>query len=383
MPTAPRTARLPGPGVLDTNAWAVLDSMQKHIAVLDQNGDILVVNQAWRQFALDNGASAAQADPSGSNYLAGGRGSNPQQHREGAAALTGIAAVLAGQLPNFEFEYPCHSKTEQRWFLLRATPLSGPAGGAVVLHENITQRRLHEDQRLRLIADLQAANGELSEFAHVVSHDLKAPLRGISSLASWLTTDFGEKLGDQGRQHVDLIASRCKRLSAQIDAILAYSRAGLPQDEPAPVALGALVNNVIDLLAPPPHIRVEIVGDMPSLNVEAVKVQQLFQNLISNAIDFSDKPEGRITVSCEREATAWRFSVSDNGPGIEQRHFVRIFGLFQTLASRDERERTGVGLSLVKKIVERIGGRAWVESTIGIGSVFHFTVPDRPAAARD
>ena len=372
----------PPPGALGVGALTVLDSLQKHIAVLDKVGTILGVNLAWRQFALDNGTASAQADPSGSNYLTAGLGSPLPQDHEGAAAMAGVAAVLAGRMPSFELEYPCHSNDEQRWFLLRATPLAGASGGALVLHENITPRRLLEDQRLRLIADLLAANSELSEFAHVVSHDLKAPLRGISSLASWLASDFGDQLGGEGRKHVDLIASRAKRLSALIDAILAYSRAGRPQNESAPVALGVLVGNVIDLLAPPPHIRVEIVGELPALTIEPVKFQQVFQNLISNAIDFCDKPVGRITVSCEREAAAWRFSVADNGPGIEQRYFARIFGLFQTLASRDERERTGVGLSLVKKIVERAGGRVWVESTIGVGSVFHFTLPDPPAAAR-
>jgi signal transduction histidine kinase len=109
-----------------------------------------------------------------------------------------------------------------------------------------------------------------------------------------------------------------------------------------------------------------------------VKIQQVFQNLLSNAIDFMDKPQGLVVVACKLEEGAWHFSVSDNGAGIEERHFQRIFQLFQTLAARDELERTGVGLALVKKIVELEGGRVWVESTVGVGSAFHFTLPAAP-----
>jgi len=250
----------------------------------------------------------------------------------------------------------------------------------VAIRAEITQRKLLEESNAQMVAELLAANHELSEFAYVVSHDLKAPLRGISSLASWLATDFGEQLGTEGREHVALIDSRVKRLSALIDAILAYSRAGRQNDNATPVALQPLVSNVIELLAPPQHIRVEIISELPSLMIEAVKIQQVFQNLISNAIDFCDKPEGRVTVDCIPDAAAWHFSVADNGPGIEPKYFERIFGLFQTLTSRDDRERTGVGLALVKKIVELERGAVWVESTVGSGTIF--PSPSRTRRAR-
>jgi signal transduction histidine kinase len=245
----------------------------------------------------------------------------------------------------------------------------------VVSHEDITPRWRLEQQRAGLIAELLAANRELSEFAYVVSHDLKAPLRGISSLATWLVNDFSEKLGPEGREHLALIASRVKRLASLIDAILAYSRAGRSHVERLSVPLEPLVHNIIDLLAPPPHVQVEIQGRLPEISIEPVKIQQVFQNLLSNAIDFIDKPQGLVVVACVAEDRDWHFTVTDNGAGIEDRHFQRIFQLFQTLAARDELERTGVGLALVKKIVEIEGGRVWVESKVGVGSVFHFTLP--------
>ena len=135
---------------------------------------------------------------------------------------------------------------------------------------------------------------------------------------------------------------------------------------------------MLDSLAPPPHVRVEV-EPLPTIRAERTRIQQVFQNLLGNAIRYLDKPEGRIHVGCESADGHWRFSVRDNGPGIEARHLERIFGLFQTLQSRDKTESTGIGLSLVRKIVEMHGGQVWVESTPGVGSTFHFTLPKAPA----
>jgi signal transduction histidine kinase len=355
---------------------AVLDSLNKHIALLDPDGTILLVNRAWRQFSLANGASLAGSDPVGVNYLTlCDRSAIGSERSTAVAARAGIQGVLVGALPCFELEYPCHSDAEQRWFLMRVSPLVGAQAGAVVTHENITPRWQLEKQRAGLIAELLAANRELTDFAHVVSHDLKAPLRGISSLASWLLSDFSDKLGAEGREHLNLMSNRVSRLSGLIDAILAYSRAGRTYEERLPVSIDRLVHNTVDLLAPPAHVQVHVAEGLPPLKMEAVKIQQVFQNLLSNAIDFMDKQEGRVQVDCVREGPLWHFSVSDNGPGIEPRHHERIFQLFQTLASRDEKERTGVGLALVKKIVDLEGGSLWLESTVGVGSTFHFTLP--------
>jgi signal transduction histidine kinase len=363
----------------EMEALTVLDSLHQHVALLDPSGEIMAVNRAWVEFGLANGATPASAKSVGTNYLdVCGRPGEPSPAPHAAAAREGIAAVLAGKLPIFELEYPCPRPGESRWFLMRVSPLVGERPGAVVSHEEITSRWQLEQQRAGLIAELLAANRELSEFAYVVSHDLKAPLRGISSLATWLVNDFSEKLGPEGREHLALIASRVKRLAGLIDAILAYSRAGRSHVERMLVPLEPLVTNTIDLLAPPSHVQVEISGQLPEICIEPVKIQQVFQNLLSNAIDFIDKPQGHVVVACVKEAENWHFTVTDNGAGIEERHFQRIFQLFQTLAARDELERTGVGLALVKKIVEIEGGRVWVESKVGVGSVFHFTLPLAP-----
>jgi PAS domain S-box-containing protein len=240
---------------------------------------------------------------------------------------------------------------------------------------DITERKRAEEQRLLLIQELQSANDELQSFAYVVSHDLKAPLRAIGSLADWIDSDYGERLDAEGREHLKLLRARVRRMDALIDGILEYSRVGRVRERIAAVPTERIVKETIDLLAPPPNIRITIESRLPTVAAEPTRVRQVFQNVLSNAIKYMDKREGLIRVACSARDGMWEFSVADNGPGIEPRHHARIFQLFQTLAPRDRIESTGVGLTLVKKIVELYGGRVWVESVPGQGSAFHFTLP--------
>jgi signal transduction histidine kinase len=166
-----------------------------------------------------------------------------------------------------------------------------------------------------------------------------------------------------------------KRLNALIDGILAYSRAGRSREDRVPVNLDSIVKNVAEMLAPPTHIRIEFETSLPTVVFELTKAQQLFQNLLGNAIKYMDKAQGRIRVRCDARNGDWEFAVADNGPGIEAKYFEKVFQLFQTLAPRDEVEGTGVGLALAKKIVESEGGRVWIESTPGAGATFLFTLP--------
>ena len=247
---------------------------------------------------------------------------------------------------------------------------------------DISERKQAEEQRDRLLHELESANEELKNFGYVVSHDLKAPLRAIGSLANWLSTDYADKFDDEGREHMRLLISRVHRMDGLIDGILQYSRVGRVKETIIAVELNRLVREVIDLLAPPQNITVSIENSLPTVMVEPTRIQQVFQNLLSNAIKYMDKPEGEIRIACVAEGRQWKFSITDNGPGIDQQHFEKIFQLFQTLAPRDRVESTGVGLALAKKIVEMYGGRIWLESTVGQGSTFFFTLP-RTAATLD
>ena len=246
---------------------------------------------------------------------------------------------------------------------------------------DISARKQAEEQRDRLLRELESANEELKNFGYVVSHDLKAPLRAIGSLANWLSTDYADKFDDEGKEHMRLLISRVHRMDGLIDGILQYSRVGRVKEVAVAVELNQLVREVIDLLDPPNNIAVSVENSLPTVMAEPTRIQQVFQNLLSNAIKYMDKPEGEIRIACGAEGKQWKFSITDNGPGIDQQHFERIFQLFQTLAPRDRVESTGVGLALVKKIVEMYGGRVWLESTVGRGSTFFFTLPRSAATA--
>jgi two-component system sensor histidine kinase/response regulator len=242
------------------------------------------------------------------------------------------------------------------------------------LEQKVAERTQEIEAKNRL---LQAANRELQHFAYVVSHDLRAPLRGISQLASWLMADYQDAFDEKGKEMVDLLIGRVKRLDSLIDGILEYSRIGRVVGAEKPLNLNQLVHEVIDLLAPPAHIQITVANELPVVIGEGVRLKQLFQNLLDNAIKFMDKPQGIITVGCQDKGPYWKFHVADNGPGIAEQYHQKIFELFQTLTPRDQRESTGIGLALVKRIVEVYGGHIWVKSTPGQGSEFCFTLPKK------
>ncbi len=243
------------------------------------------------------------------------------------------------------------------------------------LRQEVEEHALAEERKTQLVGKLEDVNRELSDFAHVISHDLKAPLRAISSLANWIATDYSDKFDEQGREKVALLLRRVKRMHDFIDAILQYSRIGKSGEERSEVDLGELVHDVIDMISPPANVTITVGKGLPVLFCERTRLQQVFQNLIGNAVKFMDKQGGEIRVQYVSDNAYHRFSVSDSGPGIEEKHFDRIFKIFQTLTPRDEFESTGVGLALVKKIVEMYGGSIWVESVMGQGSTFTFTLP--------
>ena len=224
---------------------------------------------------------------------------------------------------------------------------------------------------------LTASNSELKEFAYIVSHDLKAPLRAISQLTHWISSDYSDAFDDEGRMQMDLILQRVKRMDGLIDGILRYSRVGRVRGKVERLDLNILVDEIIESIVPPEIIHVAIESKLPVVYLDSIRVGQVFQNLIENAIKYMDKDRGAINVGCADEGAFWEFSVSDNGPGIDKKYHDKIFQIFQTLAPRDEHESTGIGLSLVKKIIGLYGGSVWLESESGCGTTFFFTLPKK------
>jgi signal transduction histidine kinase len=223
--------------------------------------------------------------------------------------------------------------------------------------------------------ELEKVNKELNDFAYIVSHDLKAPLRGIKTLASWLTNDLKDNVDNDNKEQLNLLLSRVDRMHNLIDGILQYSRVGRIQEEIVLIDLNQLVSDIIDSLAVPDNISITIENELPTIELGQTQTIQIFQNLLSNAVKYMDKPQGCITIGCVEEDGFWKFTIADNGPGIEEQYFEKIFKMFQTLSPRDEFESTGVGLTVVKKIIERCSGKIWVESEVGQGSKFLFTLP--------
>ncbi len=239
----------------------------------------------------------------------------------------------------------------------------------------IAEREKAERKQAELLKELESVNQELRDFAYIASHDLKAPLRAIKTLAEWINTDYADKLDDDGKEQLRLLGSRVARMHNLIEGILQYSRVGHVNEKTAEVNLAKLIPEIIDMVAPPENITVTVENELPVIKCEETRIMQVFQNILSNAVKYMDKPQGIIKMGCVQEGGFWKFSVSDNGPGIEEKYFDKIFKIFQTLSARDEFESTGVGLSVVKKTVELFGGKIWLESEIGKGTTFFFTFP--------
>jgi signal transduction histidine kinase/HAMP domain-containing protein len=251
------------------------------------------------------------------------------------------------------------------------------------LESEIAERKRAEEELEALnrgldsaVRDLSRSNKELQEFAYIAAHDLKAPLRAIATLADWISTDCAQNLDEQGKKQVGMLIDKVKQMSALIDGILKYSSAaGNSEQGRQEVDLNAVISEITEEINPPENIEIKIDDELPTLKCDKTHIVQIFQNLLTNAIKFMDKPDGRIRIGFTQQDDIWKFSVSDNGPGIDDKYFDKIFKMFQTLSQKDECEGSGIGLAIVKKIVELNNGKVWVESESGRGCTFFFTLP--------
>ena len=226
---------------------------------------------------------------------------------------------------------------------------------------------------------LEERNQDLDEFTRVASHDLRAPLRAITNLAAWLQEDLEGKVSEENQNNLTLLQQRARRLDNFVVGLLNYARAGRESIQPQAVQPRELVIDAIDLLSPPETFQLSVEIDIAELSAQKLLLQQVFTNLISNAIKYHHRPDGHVSIQAEDCGDRVAFTVIDDGPGIPKEHHEHIFGVFQTLASRDNVESTGIGLSIVKKIVEQQGGTISVRSALGEGSQFRFTWPKETA----
>lgn len=237
---------------------------------------------------------------------------------------------------------------------------------------NLAERVKTESINKELLQKLEKSNTELQEYAHIVSHDLKSPLRSISALTSWIKMDNIDSFDEASLQNFKDIDITLETMENLISDILTYSSLDAEVSEDEPVDLDVLIKNLINILYVPENISINILTKLPVIKGDKTKFQQLFQNLIGNAIKFCDKEEGIVNINVEDNNSFYKFTIEDNGVGIEKRHFNNIFKIFQSL--KKAKNSTGIGLSIVKKIVDIYKGEIWLESEIGKGTKFYFTI---------
>jgi len=222
--------------------------------------------------------------------------------------------------------------------------------------------------------ELTIKNRELDQFAYVVSHDLKAPLRGISNIISWVEEDHTEQITPEINRNLNLIKGRITRLENMINGLLDYARIGKTKRNYEHVDIADVLNELKDLIVPS-GTTVIIENQLPVMRVVKIHIEQVFSNLLSNAVKYNTNANPVIKVRYQEAGDYHQFAISDNGPGIERKYFEKIFEIFQTLQERDAFESTGIGLAIVKKIIEDNKGSITVESTPGQGTKFIFTWP--------
>ncbi|GLB53436.1 two-component sensor histidine kinase [Neptunitalea chrysea] len=230
-------------------------------------------------------------------------------------------------------------------------------------------------QRAKLLKNLELQNEELSNYAHMVSHDLKSPLRSIDALTMWLKEDYEGVLDEAGVESLVMIRNNVEKMETLINGILEYSTIDKTDIKLIDVDINFLVPDMLKSMYVPNHIKVIIKNRLPVVKGHAVRLRQVFQNLIGNAIRYNDKEEGIITIGCANKGSHWEFHVKDNGIGIEKQYYDKIFKTFEKLGNNPE--ATGIGLSIVKKIIEFYNGKVWLTSTPGEGTTFYFTLKNR------
>nr|WP_228056384.1 PAS domain S-box protein [Microcoleus sp. LEGE 07076] len=311
-----------------------------------------------------------------------------------------LRQLLAGEIENYHLEKRyLRQDGELVWANLTVSLLREQNGSQFLMGvvQDIRERKRAEES-LRLRAEelnwmaqslakttnvLRKRNQELDQFAYVVSHDLKAPLRAIANLSSWIEEDLSDSMTEDTLHQMNLLRGRVHRMEGLIEGLLQYSRVGRIQVASETIKAENLLAEIIDSLAPPSGFEVKVEPGMPTFVAERLPLQQVFANLISNAIKHNRAESGHVNISVKELDDFYEFSVADDGPGIAAQYHDKVFVIFQTLEARDKVENTGIGLSLVKKIVEGQGGSISLESAVGEGATFRFTWPKQPISKEE
>jgi PAS domain S-box-containing protein len=266
---------------------------------------------------------------------------------------------------------------------LTVSPIRDAAGvviGASKVARDITERERQEEALRTVNAALTRSNADLQQFAYSASHDLQEPLRAVATYSEMLKRKFGGQLGAIGDEYIDYTIQGALRMERLLHDLRAYTQASTLEDRPSEdVDAGRVLNKALENLVTTIKDSGAAIDHtaLPRVRMHEVQLQQLFQNLIGNSIRYRSSDPPRIQVAAKRQGNEWLFSVQDNGIGIEPQYKEQVFGIFKRLHSTAEYPGTGMGLAICQRIVERAGGRIWVESQLGQGATFYFTVPCR------
>ncbi|MBX2853102.1 MAG: hypothetical protein KTR15_15310 [Phycisphaeraceae bacterium] len=372
-------------------ALGALDSVLAQMAVLDMSGRIVAVNESWRSFARENDAT----DPSffiGRNYINICEDSSQDGAATAREMIQGIRDVASGELPYYEIEYPCHSPTEDRWFLAHVNRFVDPAQPYVIVtHTNITSRKLAEqlawdngeqlarsnDELAAINHKLSEKNTEMDEFIYMASHDLQAPLLTLASYGNILRSELGEAVSESAGSALGCMQDAAKSMKNILDDLMQLSKIGRVEMNCQRISLHACVEHAMEALAyqiKQSGAAIEC-GELPDIAGDEKLLTRLYQNLIGNALKFI--PPDRtphIQLSAQQDESHWVLSVKDNGIGIPADQADRVFAAFKRLHSKQQYEGTGIGLAICKKIIDRHQGRIWVRSTVGESTTFSFTL---------
>lgn len=344
--------------------YNIIANMNLGLVEVNNNDEILMINQSFTEMS---GYSEVEVKGKKAAEIFSAEGGTEIIKEENKKRQK-------GQSNSYEFTAICKKGKTRHWLISGAPNynLEGEKIGSIGIHLDITELKELELQKEKLLLKLERSNDELQEYAHIVSHDLKSPLRSIDALVNWLKEDNKGKLDDISLKNFSLIEATLEKMEQLISDVLDYSSIGTDTNIKAEVNLNKLLTDLTTILYIPNHISVKILNQLPVIKGDATKLQQLFQNLISNAVKFIDKEVGLIIIDFEDLKSHYKFIIKDNGIGIDKQFHDKIFKIFHAL--NKSKDSTGIGLSIVKKIVDLHEGQIWLESEPKVGTTFYFTL---------
>jgi PAS domain S-box-containing protein len=343
------------------------DGMSQFAWMADATGSIFWYNRRWFDYT---GTTLSQMQ---------GWGWQQVHHPEHVERVVAHFRQSLATGEEWEDTFPLRGRDgTYRWFLSRAIPIVDATGRAIRwfgTNTDITEQQTLLQERQQAQADLEQRNQALDAFGYIVAHDLKAPLRGIANLSEWIEADLAGVITPDTQRQMTLLRNRVHRMEAIVNGLLDYARVGRLDDPSESVEMSQLLAEIVDSLAPPPTFKIEIAPNLPTLHTKRLFLSQVLTNLISNGIKHHDRVDGTIHITIVERSDVYEFAIADDGPGIPPEQHERVFKIFQAMNPQNRPDSTGIGLAIVKKIVEAEGGTIHIESQLGRGTTFYFTWP--------